>query len=110
MSYRDQTTKKARVDYIRDKLAKDDAWLYSGLVAIYNEQDDDEQNSSVTIRENGRGFNATDAAFLTSLAQQFLNRGTLSPRQLTSARRAMQKYAAQLERIAERKTQEYDKD
>ncbi len=67
---------------------------------LFERQTPSERASRTTIEDNGIGFNAFDAEFLTSLARQVDERGWLSPRQIKSGRRAVMKYAGQLVRIA----------
>jgi len=91
--------------FIVKMLTENNAWLYRGLVSIYNCQTADEQAADVTSHDNGIGFSGADAQFLSSLAKQVIRRGFLTPTQLTFARSKMKKYAGQLLRIAESKVQ-----
>lgn len=85
---------------IKAKLATDDRWLLRGLVAIYNKQTDAEKSAGLTAEDNGIGFNGVDAEILTSIAQQNIARGSVSPKQLAIVRKKMMKYAGQLAKIA----------
>lgn len=86
---------------VADKLAKSDKFVERALTYLLSCQTDSEQNSESTLDDNGIGFNAFDAKFLTSLAQQ-VNRSTypagqrLSPRQRECARKSLKKYVGQL--------------
>lgn len=91
--------------FIVKMLTENNAWLYRGLVTIYNYQTADEQAADATAHDNGVGFSGCDAPFLSSLAKQVISRGFLTPTQLTFARKKMVKYAGQLLRIAESKVQ-----
>ncbi|MFM7008685.1 MAG: hypothetical protein ACKO0Z_05045 [Betaproteobacteria bacterium] len=93
-------SKVARVEFIRHKMATNDEWLVRGLKAIYRNQTEDEQHDKATTDRNGIGFNGTDAEFLSSIAEKACKGWTLSPKQLAATRKAMRKYAGQLERIA----------
>jgi len=96
---------------IQDNMRDSDNWLYRGLIAIYNHQTYDEQNSETTKHDNGIGFSGTDAQILSSFAQQVINFNAgkskysqpLSLRQKELCRRKMAKYAMQLARIARTK-------
>lgn len=90
-------------EYIKDKMATNDNWLYHGIVAIHNRQTSDEKVSQTTRHNNGRGFNSADANILSSFAEQIKARNSLSERQKYIARIKMPKYAGQLEEIANRK-------
>ncbi len=95
-------------DEIANRLMHDARWLWRGVVAIFEKQTADEQNTESTSHNNRVGFNANDAKFLSSLAKQILDwrRGgskypyPLSIKQTEIARSKMQKYAGQLHRIA----------
>lgn len=87
----------------------------SALLGLYARQTADEQEAQATGHTNGMGFNGTDAAILSSFAEQVIgNRAKkaageggypsdLSPRQLELLRKKLVKYGRQLEEIAEEK-------
>lgn len=100
MSYSTLTTNKARVTFVKQQLATNDAWVLRGLAAIYKYQTEDEKTSEETKHSNGVGFSGADANIMSSFAKQIARRGSLSEKQLVIARRKMQKYARQLVRIA----------
>lgn len=85
---------------IKERLAVSDSWVTRGLVAIFNLQTADEQNSGITAENNGVGFNGVDSEFATSLALQFIKSKSLSPNQMVSARKIVSKYSRQLAMIA----------
>ena len=91
------------IETIRTKLATDDLWVYRGIVAIYHCQTTDEKSTQSTSIDNGMGFNGVDAPFGSSLAVQYLERGSLSTKQTACARKMIRKYAGQLLRIAQAK-------
>ncbi len=91
------TTKKARVAFIREKLSTDDRWILRGLLVIFSNQTIDEQATATTKYVNNIGFTGADAEFLTSLATQFQQRKSLSPKQMIYLRKKMPKYSGQLE-------------
>lgn len=66
------------------------------LTTLHAAQTTDEQHTGATTHHNGVGFNAADAAFLSSLASQVEQGRKLSGRQLYAARCALPKYAGQL--------------
>lgn len=90
-------TKKARVAFIREKLSTDDRWILRGLLVIYSNQTTDEQSAGMTKYNNNIGFTGADAAFLTSLAQQYQRKSFLSEKQMPYLRKKMPKYSGQLE-------------
>lgn len=87
-------------DEIRSLVQTNDKVLYGALKHLYACQTQDEKDSSTTREHNGKGFNATDAEFLTSICQQLEKRGTLSPKQKEVARKKLVKYNKQLTRLA----------
>jgi hypothetical protein len=70
------------------------------VLALYREQTADEQADQWTRHVNGRGFNATDAPFLSSLAQWIEKRGSLTVNQRAAALRRVRKYSRQLADLA----------
>ena len=109
MTYAELTTTKARTDFIREAVAKSEAWALRGLWVIYQNQTADERNAKVTTHQNGIGFTGADADLLTSFCHQLEKRGFkgnlpknvpasafLSPKQLVYVYKKMPKYARQL--------------
>lgn len=85
------------------KLGRDDAFVVNCLIKLYERQTADERMEKRTAVDNGVGFNAVDAAFLSSCAEQATanrrNRrypNDLSPAQLNAVRRSIVKYARQI--------------
>lgn len=87
-------------DEISNMLDKSDSAVAKGIVAIYKRQTAAEQASYSTREWNSVGFTAFDAEFLTSLATQYISKEWLSPGQISSGRKAIRKYAGQLQEIA----------
>ena len=96
------TTKKTKwtVDEIKNTLKTNDRAVVRGVYRIFQLQTSMEQSSETTHNDNGVGFSAYDAKFLTSLAKQVRDRGTLTDNQILFARPKIIKYAKQLTRIA----------
>lgn len=85
---------------IKDIINRNDRQLCLAIVQIYNCQTDDEKLYKETSHDNGIGFNAFDSEILSSFAEQYLERGSLTKRQLEIARKKMQKYNRQLVELA----------
>lgn len=81
-------------------LSTDDKVLYWALLNMLRMQTPDEQVELRTTHVNSRGFNSADAAFGTSLAQQYQVRKSLSQKQKDMARKMLRKYCGQLADIA----------
>jgi hypothetical protein len=90
-------------DEIKELLSKNDKAVYRALKVIYSLQTDTEKRQEQTGEVNSVGFSSYDSKFLTSLAKQYSERGTLSVKQLEAARKGMMKYAGQLAKIANKK-------
>jgi len=65
------------------------------LIVLYASQTPDERVNGVTVERNGAGFNAFDAGFGSSLAEQAIG-GRLSAKQVGIARKMLTKYAGQI--------------
>ncbi len=96
-----KATKTNVTSFVRNQLATNKAWALKGLVRIFEHQTAEEQAAEVTNRENGVGFTGADANFLTSLAKQYMQRGSLSDKQMVFVFKKMPKYAGQLVSISD---------
>lgn len=87
-------------EFIKNKIATDNRWLFRGVIAIWNFQTLDEKRDGETKHINGVGFNSPDAPFLNSIAKLINTKCTLSEKQVYKTRQKMMKYSKQLTRIA----------
>jgi hypothetical protein len=83
-------------DDIKQLLATNDAAVLKAMLRIFEYQTFYEQQAEHTQDYNGVGFSGVDGEILSSFTKQFQTRGFLSPKQMTIARKRMQKYANQL--------------
>lgn len=97
---RGEARKRWTKEEISIKLREDDRWVKRGIIAIFKKQTADEQATHSTKHENGVGFNKIDCEFLSSLATQAIERGTLTKKQIAAGRKRILKYSQQLSRIA----------
>jgi len=81
---------------IKALINKDDEWVIGCLIAIYNQQTADEQDSHLTHHLNFAGFNAIDANVMTDISKFYLSRGFLTTKQINFVRRTILKYSKQL--------------
>ena len=78
------------------KLASNPVWAVRGLLAVYKYQTEAEKAVGGVVEDNGVGFAGVDGAFLSSLAKQYQQRGSLSAKQMQFLHKKMPKYAKQL--------------
>jgi hypothetical protein len=84
-------------------LDRSDKAVERAIVAIYNRQTEDEQNSSSTTHRNGRGFNGFHARSGTYYAKWILSGRHLTGTYLIKARAMSKHYVAQLLEEAQQK-------
>lgn len=103
-----EARKKDGTDYTPEevmyKIETNDLVLYGAIKYLYNEQTQDEKSSGSTREHNGRGFNAYDAEFMSSLAEWLLAdpNHKLSAKQKEVARKKLKRYKTQLTALANR--------
>jgi len=78
------------------QLATRDNQAIKGLLEVYANQTESEQETKDTHCRNGVGFTPADASFLSSLAQQYQTKNYLSKKQMDLLKKKMPKYARQL--------------
>ena len=84
--------------------------LAKAVVTLYQYQTADERIIHGTIYQNAVGFNAVDAEFGTSIAQQVLNGKRVTPKQGKILTRMLRKYKKQLEAADWEQTELPEKD
>ena len=94
------TISKNNPDYIKWLLTMNDLAVERAMVAIYNRQTWDEQQSSDTRHSNGIGFSGADARTGTYYAKWVLSGRKLTGNHLMKARVMSFKYVRQLCEIA----------
>jgi hypothetical protein len=95
------TTKIWDKESIQELLRASDAAVARAILALYARQTEAEKAAEHTKVENGVGFNANDAPFLTSIAKALPKwNNHMTPRQLAKARPMVMKYHRQLAEIA----------
>jgi hypothetical protein len=98
-------------EMVKEKIAKSDKAVKAALLRLYSWQTEEEKVVEGTKVNNGLGFNGTDAPFLTSLAKQLEEKGWLSAKQITIARKKLSKYSRQIfdHHIMAQRQEVYDK-
>jgi hypothetical protein len=92
-------TKAEVIKALKVKLSQDPAWAKRALLRIYQEQTETEQASESVIVHNTVGFRSVDGGILSSFADQYQRRGSLSEKQTAFLLRKMPIYARQLVRL-----------
>lgn len=87
-------------EQIESKILTDQRWLERAIMAIFERQTHDEQREENSKYHNLRGFNGPDAKRMTYYACWIKSGRHLSGKHLDVARKRVQKYCGQLERIA----------
>lgn len=95
--------KSYTADQIKEKLSTNNKWLIKGLLAIYNNQTQDERRGKGSYVVNGVGFNSWDSEYLSSMAKKVLRGEKIHPNDMGLIRHKMLKYSSQLEKIAKKK-------
>jgi hypothetical protein len=119
MCFAELKTKKARIEFIREKLKTDDRWMLKGLIVIFDNQTHDEQRVGSVHVHNGIGFTRADAEIMSDFAKRLIARGlrqALAEKQPVSVdklftvkqaaifKKKIAKYANQLAKEAEQKS------
>ena len=73
--------------------------VLKALLGLYSRQTAEERSWQTTVHRNGIGFNATDAQFLSSVAQWVLDGKPFTQRQFDRVSVLLRKYARQIETI-----------
>jgi DUF438 domain-containing protein len=92
-----KVTKKITLEFVRAQLRSNKVWAIKALVRIFKEnQTSQEQTLEATTVDNGIGFTGVDANFLSSLAKQYIEMGSLSDNQIKCLFKMMPKYSKQV--------------
>jgi hypothetical protein len=95
----EKQTITARVDALKKAIEFDEGFALFALNKIFALQTADEQEDGATKWWNGVGFGGVDAEILTSFANQYKVRKSLSSKQMDLLKRKMVKYAGQIEKV-----------
>jgi hypothetical protein len=87
---------KTSLIFLREMLSTNKDWALRAIERVYERQTDAEKASDQTKEFNKVGFSGTDAEFLSSLAKQYSERKTLSPKQINVLFRIIPKYTKQI--------------
>lgn len=89
-------TKVAKKRFLKDRLAYDPRWATKALLVVWGNQTEAEKSSQKTLEWNGVGFSQFDATILTSFAERFSERRSLSPKQMNVLFRRIPHYWKQI--------------
>jgi len=97
------------LSFMRMKIRDNFLWAKRACVLIYNQQDKKEKRNHLSCGHNGCGFGRNDSPKLTKIACRIIqNRETLEDNEATKS--LMQKYAAQVICLSNKKKLEYHMD
>lgn len=106
-AYKDMSDQELE-EHIRHKLESHPVWVRRALLALYDEQTEDEKRNPDEVHEsNGWGFSPNDQKFLSSLAEQALHGYSFSLKQQGWLYTLLPKYSGQLVRLI-RQAQQLD--
>lgn len=97
--------------FIKFKLTHDSRWAIKALLEIYKFQTRDEKREKRAKYLNNIGFSATDAKILSSFAQQYVRKNSLSDKQMYRLHKEIPKYWKQIVYISDedKLMKEYEK-
>lgn len=95
-------TKKAEIEFIRNMITTNKAWACRALMAIFEQQTEDEKKINETNHKNGMGFTGNDANFLTAMAKSYLQYHNLTDKQMFYVYKKIGKYAGQIYKISDK--------
>lgn len=87
-------------EQIKELVQTNDKVLYGALRKLYACQTADEKADHSTNENNGIGFNAYDANYLTSICESLNKYGRLTDKQKEITRKKLVKYNKQLTKLA----------
>jgi len=96
-----KVTKGAIAEYVREQLRTNEKWAKHALLKIYDFQTKEEQDAGYTHIYNGVGFSGAHAEIMSSLAEQLLRKGWLSPKQMKIVHKIISKYTRQVIMISD---------
>ena len=96
-----KVTKKEIKAFLKDNLNTNKNWAIRGLLRIYDYQTQEEKEVQNTYYHNQVGFTGVDGDILSSFAEQYKNKGYLSPKQMNILYKKMPKYWQQLYKISD---------
>lgn len=84
-------------EFIQEKLSSDLRWIERGVVVLFGRQTEDEQQTSSTVYQNGKGFTGSDSRYLTYISKYLLSGRHLTGRHLEKVSKKLPKYWRQIQ-------------
>lgn len=100
--YESLETQEGWREYLQQLIKKSDKALYRAILAIYNNQTDEERATGSSVEDNGIGFTKWDAGDMTAIAKKVAAGKALTPGEIAKSRNKMVKYWKQLMYISQR--------
>lgn len=95
-------TKKSQVAFIRQQITTNARWARRALIALFEQQTEEEKTSEETVVYNNAGFTGCDAYILTSLAKSYLQYNNLTDKQMALLYKKIGKYANQIYNMSDK--------
>jgi len=97
-----KVTKEKQKTFLKEKLSSNKKWALRALVKIWEHQTEEEKQIGHTIDYNGVGFSGVDSDILSSFAEQYLEKGYLSKKQMKYVFKLIPKYWKQILTISDK--------
>jgi len=96
-----KVTKIRQKEFLKEKLSSSPKWALKALMTIYENQTNEEQNYGHTTVNSGSGFSGVDSEILSSFAEQYQRRGSLSNKQMSILFKNIKKYWRQILEVSD---------
>ena len=83
-------------EYIQEKLTSDKRWIERALVVLHDRQTADEQANMATSNNNGMGFTAFDAGYLSYCAEWVKRGNRINDKHAEKCGKSLKKYWKQI--------------
>jgi len=95
-----KVTKGAIAEFVRNQLKQNEKWALNAMLKIYEYQTADEQAKGCTCKYNGVGFSGAHSEIMSSLSEQYLRKGWMSPKQMKIVMKTMYHYTRQIIQVS----------
>lgn len=97
-----KVTKEKQKTFLKQQLSSRKNWALRALIKIWEYQTEEEKMVGRTMDYNGVGFSGVDSEILSSFAEQYLQKGYLSKKQMKYVYKLIPKYWGQVLEISDK--------